>query len=1069
MGVVYLAFDRFERREVALKRLLTAHDGFESETRAAEMESIGHEFRVMAGLRHPNIVSVYDFGFDEAGQPFFTMEPLTSPRALLEAIAGRPQIHQLQALLEVLGALAYLHRHQVLHRDLKPSNILVADNRVRLLDFGISELANTTTLSRFGSARTAFAGTMAYLAPEIFLGQQASTATDLWAVGILLFEILAGVHPLGPAPLKTIHQLLAGQPIPLDHPGVQAALPLLGSLLAIDPGQRLNDAEAAAQALRETFGISSSPDLDQLCDVYLQHAPLVGRKAEMARATQLLDAADKGTGGLWWLVGESGVGKSRLIEEIRIRAQVRGFVVVGGRGNANGGPAYGIWRRPILLAALLAELNDDDAAILQTIVPDLASLLDRALEPRPDAHLPGHQTRLFETVAALLKRVRLPLLVVLDDLQWSDQPSRQLLGYLVAPLCESRVLLLASSRSEDLSCFSSDTMTRLARLQGEQIAMFARSILGVPPTPYLVDVLRAETEGNPFFMVELLRLLAFEAGGLDKILDHFDRRVGTPLRIREALDQRLSLVPEAARELLGIAALAGRRLDLFLLAAVAGREIQLDLWLREVAPVIEADGAGWQFGHDRLREALIERQSPSARRSRHAMIADRLEELEPSNERCAALAFHREAAVSPGDPATVLPAVKAIERHASLLLSDAIPESRAFFVRAIELLNQLPPSRELCAWEAHLQLALASSGTASIGDAETTIPFRRALQLGRQLDDRRIQAAAYLGLWRRDFWLADISRCEQLADEFVAWAEADGHVASVIFAHYTRASCRFAIGMPQTHRLFDRIYELDQSADEEDRQEVRRAPGLNVIMVSQFYSAWALNKAGRGHDSLERIRRAADLVRDGRQVANRYFHWVALFMTHQGRRDPAAISTLWRQVTQDRLPPIDYYLNALQAIRCWALILAGCRDSDTIENLRRSSRWLSRSGIGGDHLFYLSIAAECETLLGRPDNAEYCLAEAEAITAKNGKRHMLPELCRLRGLNALQRGDKARGVSLLGRALDLAAAQPWATVGFLAARALFELDPCSSSYELLVARHALLDDSFDVPELLLVP
>ena len=592
--------------------------------------ALAQEFRTLASLRHPHIISVLDYGFIARTQPFFTMELLENARRLGAASQGLSIEARALLLMQLLRALSYLHRRAILHRDLKPANVLVQDGSggpmVKLLDFGLA-LARSHAAAKSGE----LSGTLSYMAPELFQGRPATEAADLFAVGVMAYELFAERHPFeheddGRLVSAILYHEPAWEPF-AERPALGA---LLRRLLAKSPEVRPSADETLA-ALAQAVRMPLSQESVALRESTLQAARFIGRDALLQTLRGALAAAQVGTGEVRLLAGESGVGKSRLMEELRVHALVQGVLSVRGQAVSEGGGAYGIWREVLRALSLCTTLDDLEASVLKTIVPDLESLLER---PIPDAavlHPQAAQLRLVKVIESLLTRQAEPLLILLEDLHWADAESLMLLRRLV-PECKTRpILILASYRDDEAPNLKAElpdcAELTLSRLSTSQIAELCQAMLGEKGcTPELVNFLAAETEGNVLFIIGVTRALAEEAGELERISSQALPKHMLTGGIQAVVQRRLARLPEAARPLLGLAAVAGRQLDLKLLRHFEP-EIESWLYLAASAAVLEVNGETWRFAHDKIRESLLLEMTPPDRERLHLLIAQAMEHI----------------------------------------------------------------------------------------------------------------------------------------------------------------------------------------------------------------------------------------------------------------------------------------------------------------------------------------------------------------------------------------------------------------------------------------------------------
>jgi DNA-binding SARP family transcriptional activator len=415
--------------------------------------------------------------------------------------------------------------------------------------------------------------------------------------------------------------------------------------LGIEPGERLRELERAILAQDRELHLVEEPAAGELA-AETPRGAFVGRERELAELGAGLDEALAGRGRLILLAGEPGIGKSRLAEELVAHAGARGARVLVGRcWEAGGAPAYWPW-----VQSLRAYVRDSDSAALRSQLgagaADLAPLLPELRErfpglPEPPAlESEAARFRLFDATAGFLRNASesRPIVLVLDDLHAADSPSLLLLRFLARQLRSSRMLLLGLYREVDptpgqaltemLAEVTREPATRRISLGGlskGEVAEYVGLTASAIASPEVVAALSEETEGNPLFVGEFVRLVSVEGVRSDSLV--------IPQSVRDVIARRLTHLSEECNRVLVLASVLGREFALAAVGRLTGvpEDELLDMFDEAMAARVVSDIPGTperlRFTHMLVRDTLYESLTAARRVRLHRQAVEVLETL----------------------------------------------------------------------------------------------------------------------------------------------------------------------------------------------------------------------------------------------------------------------------------------------------------------------------------------------------------------------------------------------------------------------------------------------------------
>jgi len=766
--------------------------------------------------------------------------------------------------------------------------------------------------------------------------------------------------------------------------------------LAVDPAPATRDLynvalEAAAPA--NVPAVAPAP----------QTSSMVGRKREWGRLVECWHLAARAENRLAIILGEPGIGKSRLAEELHDWCARQGATVARARCYAAQGQlAYAPiaeWLRSSPLRAAVAELPQAQLAELARVLPEI--LTEHPAIQRPGPLTESWERRhLYESLNAVFGKASKPLLLWIDDLQWCDPDSFEWLDSFLRSEASRRTLMLGTVRPEETG--RSHPFTRLmtemqqsgrllelplSPLDREESAALSAQIAGHSLNDADLAGLYKATRGNPLFIVESVR-----AG-----LGSSDSAAGaSPPRIHAVISARFAQLSATAYELTGFAAAIGQPFSIDLLAKATDWDEESlsrsldELWQRRI---VESHGpALYDFSHDRLREVAYAELSPVRQRFLHRRIARALEEMQAGDLEpvYGQLAAHYDNAGMPEQAVRCYVDAAAVARQ-----RYAEAEAAGLLRRALALCRALPEStrRDRQELEVLVILGLSLATTLGYATAEVGETYERALALSLSLRERKHLLPVLSGAWVFQIVRGNVERSREHAQQVLDLAAEEGEPAFAMAGHFVMASSLFHLG--RFSESESQIREALAGWKGAPHPALALFAGPDVGMFCRSYLAHILWHLGLGREALAASDHA---VATARQISRPFALAIALnyaAMLHVFRRE-AREAQRWAEEAASvcREHAFAYYLSMAEILAGWSMAQLGDPHGG-ITRLRQGLDAFHATGAGLRLPFYHALLAEACERAGQIGEGLANISSGFAFLNRNGEAWAAPHLQRI--------------------------------------------------------------------------
>ncbi len=515
--------------------------------KALPVQHFWSEAAFVASLNHSGLLKIKEVG-ETKGERYLVMELL--PRETLASAITKgpvPISRVLGVAREMAGALQEIHRHGLIHRDIKPENIILGETFVaKLIDFGLAAYSR--------QASESFAGTFLYSSPEQtgIIDSPVDGRSDLYCLGGVLYHALAGRPPFASSNVEELIQQHGYQAVP-DLRGFRSDVPsplleIINKLLAKEPRDRYQTAAALAadlsayEEIKSRIATGKSPLLgSRVSSDDIDEQPLIGRAEPMSRVLSAVESISSGKGRLVIVEGEPGSGKTHLVREVLRREVKSQRLIWRGKCNASDPMPFAVFRsvlrahldslgglsdsRKAAEIELLRECAGAFAPLIRGLAPELAELWKDLPEWERGE---SSSEQFYEAVQELLLRLaekKRGLVVFIDDIQWMDVGTTEVLKRISNRLTKTPLIFLCTARTDSQSTKFLNAFTEslgekalvrvsLGKLDLDSLSLLVANLLGGDGLgKEAVENLANRCDSNPFAMGEFVRAL-LEAGSL---------------------------------------------------------------------------------------------------------------------------------------------------------------------------------------------------------------------------------------------------------------------------------------------------------------------------------------------------------------------------------------------------------------------------------------------------------------------------------------------------------------------------------------------------------------------------